>query len=304
MSHIRLSLISPPASRLLTHEFLTDLKSNALAACTMGQMRVLSLDHAVEIELATLPDNLLAHMRERYAGQPIDINLLTGKPGAKRLILADMDSTMIEQECIDELAATLGIKSEIAAITERAMAGELSFEEALISRIKRLHGLSEETIKKTLRTHISAMPGGATLIATMKHHGAFAALVSGGFTHFTAPVSKALGFDTHRANQLAITNGGVSGVDEPILGREAKAQFLNRFADERGIALEDCMAVGDGANDLMMINAAGLGVAYHAKPVVADEADASIQHNDLSALLYLQGLSEEDIIRRDDPEFG
>ncbi len=212
----------------------------------------------------------------------------------KRLLLADMDSTMIEQECIDELAAEAGVGVLVAAITARAMDGRVGFEGALRERVALLEGLDVATIDRVLAERISVAPGGAVLVATMRAGGARAALVSGGFTAFTGAVAVRLGFDEHRANVLEVAHGRLTGrVAEPILGRAAKVEALEAICAARGIAAEDVLAVGDGANDLGMIGAAGMGVAMHAKPSVRAQAALRIDHGDLTALLHLQGLARE-----------
>ncbi len=228
---------------------------------------------------------------------PVDINVIPGTRRRKRLLIADMDSTIIEQECIDEMADVLGIKPQIAAITERAMRGELPFEAALRERLGLIAGLKESQLAAVYATRITEMPGGRTLVATMRKHGAFTALVSGGFTFFTSRVAAAVGFEAHRANTLEIVDGVMTGrVLGPILGKEAKLANLEAFAAERHLDLVDTLAVGDGANDLAMIGASGLGVAFRAKPLVAAKAQASIVHGDLTALLYLQGYARPEFV--------
>jgi phosphoserine phosphatase len=219
----------------------------------------------------------------------------------KRLLVADMESTMIENEMLDELADFLGLRDRIASITARAMNGELDFAAALSERVALLKGLPVGKLDAAAR-RIRYMPGGATLVATMKKHGATCALVSGGFTCFTAMVSKALGFDLDSANVLRHDGAVLAGsVELPILGKEAKLATLDRLCAERGLALGESLAVGDGANDLPMLTAAGLGVAFHAKPVVAAEVAARIDHGDLTALLYLQGYHQRDFVETPDP---
>jgi len=242
------------------------------------------------------PGAVEARLRDALAGLPVDV--FVQRPGArrKRLLLADMDSTLIGQECIDELAAELGIKDRIAAITERAMQGEIAFEPALRERVALLAGLDAGVVGKVWRERIRLTPGARTLVATMRAAGAYTAVVSGGFTAFTEKVSAALGFDEHRANVLEIRDGLLAGtVTEPILGRDAKRQRLLDLAREHGLALAETLAVGDGANDLAMIREAGLGVAFRAKPAVAAEADARVEHGDLTALLYFQGFRRQDL---------
>ncbi|MFH5772788.1 phosphoserine phosphatase SerB [Paracoccus sp. NGMCC 1.201697] len=215
----------------------------------------------------------------------------------KSVLLADMDSTMIQQECIDELADFAGVGERVAAITARAMNGELNFHEALVARVGLLSGLSESAIGEVLDSRITLAPGGKELVATMRAQGAYTALVSGGFTVFTGPVAAALGFDEHRANELLADQGVLLGtVALPVLGREAKVEALEEITAIRGLTPADAIAVGDGANDLGMLKRAGTGVALHAKPVVAAEVDLRINHADLTALLYLQGYAIEEFV--------
>jgi phosphoserine phosphatase len=219
----------------------------------------------------------------------------------KRLLVADMESTMIENEMLDELADFLGLREKIAGITARAMNGEIDFPAALDERVGLLKGLPIARLDEAAR-RIRYTPGAATLVATMKQHGATCALVSGGFTYFTALVRHALGFDFDAANTLNHDGRTLSGaVEPPILGREAKLATLERLGAERGLPIADTLSVGDGANDLPMLKAAGLGVAFHAKPVVAAEVSARIDHGDLTALLYLQGYRRSDFVERNDP---
>ena len=208
----------------------------------------------------------------------------------KRLFVADMDSTMIGQECIDELADYAGLKAHVAAITERAMRGEIAFEPALRERVALLKGLPVAVVDEVIEKRITLTPGGRTLVATMRRDGGIRCLVSGGFTLFTGRIAAMIGFDEHRGNTLIVEDGKLAGrVDEPILGREAKLATLVELRERLKLAPAETLAAGDGANDLAMIEAAGLGVAYHAKPTVADAAHARIDHGDLTALLYLQG---------------
>jgi phosphoserine phosphatase len=220
----------------------------------------------------------------------------------KKLLVADMESTMIENEMLDELADFLGLREKIAGITARAMNGEIDFEAALDARVELLKGLPVVTLDEAAR-RITYMPGGATLVATMKKHGAYCALVSGGFTYFTRIVREKLGFDFDAANTLEIDGRNLAGtVTRPILGKQAKLSTLERLCDEHGLGLGDALCVGDGANDLPMLKAAdhsgGLGVAFHAKPIVAAEVPARIRHGDLTSLLYLQGYRRSDFIER------
>ena len=213
----------------------------------------------------------------------------------KRLLVADMDSTMITVECIDELADYAGIKAEVSAVTEAAMRGELDFEGALDARVALLKGLSEDVIAKCLAERVTIMPGAKALVRTMRAQGGHAVLVSGGFTRFAEPVAADIGFDRAIANVLLIEGGRLTGkVAKPIVGSATKEETLRAAIAERGIDPALSLAVGDGANDLAMIGAAGLGVAYHAKPIVAAAAAARVDHGDLSALLYAQGYARRD----------
>ncbi len=229
---------------------------------------------------------------------PFDVAVVPAAGRRKRLIVADMDSTIIEQECIDEMADVLGLKARISAITERAMRGELEFEAALQERLGLLAGISEAELEGIYGQRVTLMPGARSLIATMRANGAYAALVSGGFTFFTSRVAASVGFDENRANTLGLEHGKLTGhVVGPILGRDAKLAALDELTRIKGLDPTQTLAVGDGANDLAMIGKAGLGVAYRAKPVVAAQAHASITHGDLTALLYLQGYRRQEIIR-------
>ncbi len=233
----------------------------------------------------------LAHrVREAIAPAPVDVVIQPRHARRKRLFLADMDSTMIGQECIDELADYVGLKAEVAAITERAMRGEIAFEPALKERVALLKGLPVSVIDEIIGQRISLTPGARTLVQTMRAHGAYTCLVSGGFTLFTGPIAARIGFHEHRSNRLAIEGGRLAGrVEEPILGREAKLAALIELRERLGLGPEETLAVGDGANDLAMLGAAGLGVAFRAKPAVAVAAHARIDHGDLTALLFIQG---------------
>ena len=251
---------------------------------------------AAEFQMAKVPKNL-SEIRASLSMEGVDLVCQPSAGRRKKLLLADMDSTMIEQECIDELAAAAGIGEKVATITARAMNGELDFEAALRERVALLKGLPETTIAEVLASRITMMPGGATLVATMKAHGAYAALVSGGFTAFTKAVAATLGFDEHRANTLHVENAALTGtVAEPILGREAKVAALVDLTATLSITETDVLAIGDGANDLGMLTRAGLGVAVHAKPVVQAQANHAINHGDLTALLYVQGYSKADFV--------
>jgi phosphoserine phosphatase len=259
-----------------------------------GEARWLDPGVAAEFELEAVPENRW-EVWEGLQSLRIDMVVQKATGRKKRLLIADMDSTMIRQECIDELADEAGVGAQVAAITARAMNGELDFEGALRERVGLLKGLPEGVIAQVLRERITLVPGGKTLLATMKAHGAYAALVSGGFTAFTQAVAAWLGFDENRANVLQIAGGVLAGtVAEPILGKEAKLQALNEIAARLRITPAQAIAVGDGANDLPMLKAAGTGVALHAKPRVQAECDIRVNHGDLTALLYLQGYAREE----------
>ena len=271
--------------------------ANAVHRQVGGEINWLTQRIAVEFvkpHLATAADAA----RAMVAGRPIDVAQIPLASRRKRLLIADMDSTMIEQECIDELAAAVGIKDEVAAITARAMNGELDFAQALRTRVKLLKGLPRERIEEVRREQITFAPGGRTLVQTMKAYGAYTSLVSGGFTFFADYIGKRIGFDEAMANILEFDGDMLTGtVADPILGREAKLSRLMTLSAFHDIPLAATLAVGDGANDLDMIRAAGLGVALHAKPIVAEQAQIRIDHADLTALLYLQGYSDEDFVR-------
>ncbi|MEK7264744.1 MAG: phosphoserine phosphatase SerB [Pseudomonadota bacterium] len=232
-----------------------------------------------------------AMLADVIAGAPVDIIVQPAEHRRKRLLIADMDSTIIGQECIDELADFAGLKAEISAITERAMRGELDFEAALTQRVGMLKGLPESVLEEAFSTRITLNPGAKTLIETMNALGARTVLVSGGFTYFVERIARLAGFQHFQANELLTRDGALTGkVRMPILGRAAKEAALRQFSTDYSIALGATLAVGDGANDLDMIGAAGLGVAFHAKPKVAAAADAAIRYADLTALLYAQGI--------------
>jgi phosphoserine phosphatase len=235
-----------------------------------------------------------ARIRSSLGDAPVDVIVQPEATRRKRLFLADMDSTMIGQECIDELADYVGLKSEVSEITERAMRGEIAFEPALRERVALLKGLPAGVVDEIIASRITLMPGGPALVRTMRATGAYTALVSGGFTLFTGPVSDKIGFHEHRSNRLVLTGDTLSGeVEEPILGREAKLATLVELRERLGLRSHETLAVGDGANDLAMLGEAGLGVAFRAKPAVAAAAHARIEHADLTALLYAQGYTAD-----------
>lgn len=276
---------------------LTEERVEALRDLFAGG-HIIWLDDSIAAEFpaeALPPDAAAIADDTRLAGFDLVIQPTEGR--RKAVLLADMDSTMIEQECIDELADMAGVGPRVAAITARAMNGELNFHEALIERVSLLAGLNELVIQQVLDERITIAPGGRTLIATMRAQGAYCALVSGGFTAFTAPIAAELGFNEHRANALLADEGVLTGhVGLPILGREAKIEALEEITAQHGLTPADAIVVGDGANDLGMIQMAGTGVALHAKPVVAAQAGVRIDHGDLTALLYLQGYGRDEFV--------
>jgi phosphoserine phosphatase len=251
---------------------------------------------AAEFALEVVPANLW-EVWDGFQAMGIDLAVQPAVGRKKRMLIADMDSTMIQQECIDELADEAGVGPYVAGITARAMNGELEFEAALRARVGLLKGLEEAVIARVIRDRITLMPGGQALVATMRGNGGYAALVSGGFTAFTGAIAGVLGFDENRANTLLVEGGRLTGaVAEPILGRAAKVQALEEISARLGISPAEAVAVGDGANDLGMLGLAGMGVALHAKPSVQAECQVRVNHGDLSALLYLQGYRRDEFL--------
>lgn len=286
------TLLSSPAEQDLEAPLVEALRN----AWGGGEARWLSIDEAAEFDMATKPANV-AEVWQSLQDTGVDLIVQPTEGRRKKMLLADMDSTMIRQECIDELAAEAGVGPHVAGITARAMNGELDFNAALDERVGLLAGLDEAVIEHVLETRITHMPGGYELVNTMKANGAYAALVSGGFTAFTSRVSAALGFDENRANVLLAEDGKLTGkVARPILGREAKITALEEITKRLGISEAEVMAVGDGANDLGMLGRAGAGVALHAKPSVQAECDIRINHGDLSALLFIQGYARSEFV--------
>ncbi|HKH02220.1 MAG TPA: phosphoserine phosphatase SerB [Bradyrhizobium sp.] len=254
---------------------------------------------AVDIPFAVGEDiRAIEHrLREARGDLPIDIVVQPQAFRRKKLLLADMDSTMIGQECIDELADFAGLKARVAGITERAMRGEIEFEPALRERVALLKGMPVSVVDEVLAKRITPTSGGRELVATMRAHGAWTCLISGGFTLFTNAVADRIGFQENRANRLKIEDGKLTGeVSEPILGRAAKLATLVELRESFDLDDIDTLVIGDGANDLGMIQQAGLGVAYHAKPTVAAAAAARIDHGDLTALLYAQGYRRDEFV--------
>ncbi|MFA6115785.1 MAG: phosphoserine phosphatase SerB [Sphingomonas sp.] len=263
------------------------------AGCLPAAHAWLDEGSAADIMFGLDPEAARTALEGVFPDTDVVVQLAEGRE--KKLLVADMDSTMITVECIDELADYAGIKPQIAAVTEAAMRGELDFESALDARVALLKGLDEGVIARCLAERVTIMPGAVSLIRTMKARGATTILVSGGFTRFAEPVAEIIGFDRAIANRLEITDGALSGlVAKPIVGSDTKERTLLEATAELGLPPEATLAVGDGANDLAMIKRAGLGVAYHAKPIVAAAAAARIDHNDLTALLYAQGIARKD----------
>lgn len=284
------TLLTDPARPRLDRVTVESLRN----AWGGGQARWLDPGVAAEFDLGEVPENRWQVWADLQA-MGFDLAVQKAEGRKKRLLIADMDSTMIRQECIDELADEAGVGAHVAGITARAMNGELDFEAALKERVGLLKDLPAATIDRVLRDRITLMPGGPELVATMKANGAYALLVSGGFTAFTTAIAARLGFDEARANTLLAEDGKLTGeVALPILGKAAKLQALEEVSARLGITPKDAIAVGDGANDLAMLKRAGAGVALHAKPVVAAECDLRVNHGDLTALLYLQGYARDE----------
>jgi phosphoserine phosphatase len=292
------TLIANPAQALLVPK-LAEKAADAISAAGLYWLADgIACDLAIRDPMTAAEAETL--LRGAVDGQPIDVVVQVAETRRKRLLLADMDSTMIGQECIDELAAEVGLKDRVAAITARAMNGEIDFEPALRERVALLKDLPIAVVDDVIAKRITLTPGGIELVRTMKAKGHYTALVSGGFTVFTGPIAARIGFDENRANLLLERDGRLTGeVAEPILGKQAKIDALVDIVNGLGITTQEAMAVGDGANDLGMIKLAGAGVALHAKPVVAAEAAMRIDHGDLTALLYIQGYRKSDMIGAD-----
>jgi phosphoserine phosphatase len=294
--HFVLTLIGAPGSGALGTDLL-DAAAVALGETGASHAAPNWLDPGVACEFrieSAMPKSAETAVRERLSGAPLDVSVLPAEGRRKSLLLADMESTIIAEEMLDEMAERAGIRPQIAEITARSMAGELDFEQAIKKRVRLLTGQPAEILEQ-LRASMTLNPGARTLVQTMRAHGAYTVLVSGGFTHFTEDVRARCGFDEAQGNRLTLAGGLLSGkVAAPILGPSAKRETLVRLRTGRGLAPGDTCAVGDGANDIAMVGAAGLGVAYRAKPVLREAAPVRIDHGDLTALLYLQGYRREE----------
>ncbi len=296
MSHV-LSLIAGKAKALRAIDLDAARRALDAAAATCGTPDWLALGEACDIPFVGDASRALDAARAAFVGRPVDVNIVPMAFRRKKLFLADMDSTMIRQECIDELAAEIGLRAEVAAITERAMRGEITFAPALRERVALLEGLRTEVVGKVLAERIEIMPGAVVLVATMHASGAYTALVSGGFTAFVEPIGRRIGFEETRANVLVSEAGTFTGlVVEPVLGAEAKEEALMELTQRLGLTPEETLAVGDGANDAGMIRRAGLGVGFRAKPALRRMADATIDHADLCGLLFLQGYRRDEFV--------
>ena len=282
------TLIADPAKAPLTDARIDEA---ALALGGIERRRWLDAGAAADLVFTGDIDAARGALRKAFEGESVDVVVQPLAGREKRLLMADMDSTLIGQECVDELAALVGVGDHVAAITERAMRGEIEFEPALRERVALLEGLPVETIDEVLESRIELNPGARTLARTMRARGARVVIVSGGFRQFTSAIAVFIGADEDRANTLVTADGKLTGeIAEPILGRDAKRAALLEIAAGMGLALDETLAVGDGANDLAMLSVAGLGVAFRAKPQVAAAAHARIDHADLTALLYAQGI--------------
>lgn len=295
MDTVLIAIASPQKTKLSDSHLQTAMDTSGIS----GDLNWLSADEACEVAFVA-PQGFDATStehacRKALAGLPIDIAFIPAENRKKKLLVADMDSTIIEQECIDELAAVAGVADQVVGITARAMAGELDFQDALRARLGLLKGLPEQAIIEVITKRITFTPGARMLVQTMKANGALTALISGGFTHFTSYVSKICGFDEHQANVLEIEDGKLTGTAiEPIMDKNQKKRSLAQFTIMNGMTFADTMAVGDGANDLPMLQRSAMGIALHGKPAVRDGAQYRIDHGDLTALLFMQGYKREE----------
>lgn len=288
-----LVLTATPNSGFFDDNWLADL---AEAMPNLPTPQRLGND-AVEFELSAERDGIVDALSNRYADAPFDINCVPATDRKKKMLIADLESTIIEQECLDELAKIIDKEDVIVDITTRAMRGELDFEPALKERVAMLEGLAESALQDLYDSGVTLMPGAATLLATLRANDVFCGLVSGGFAFFASRITDRLGFNRYQCNDLNIVDGVLDGtVVEPILGRAAKAEILAAWAQEHGLNADNVLATGDGSNDLAMLELAGMGVAFRAKPAVAAAARYRIRHGDLTALLYLQGYRQTEFV--------
>ena len=293
-----LTLITDPARAELDDGIVDQARGalNALGAET-APAAWLSAGEACDIAFSgPSPDQASAAVEQALEGWPVDRIAQATTNRKKRLLIADMDSTIVAEETLDELAEFAGIKDKIARITERAMNGEVAFRDALFERVALLKGMNADALEQCL-ARVTLNPGATALVRTMRAHGAFTALVSGGFTFFTAHIRDTVGFDVDKGNVLGIENGVLTGtVDEPIVTKDVKCRTLMDMASNKAIPMTETLAIGDGANDLPMLKAAGLGIAYHAKPITAENARARIDHTGLTSALFAQGYSRDDFV--------
>ena len=285
-----LVLTARPGSDVLNDKKLAELADAIPTLPAADRLGADAVQYAIAPDLTGIADALT----DRFGQEPFDVNRVSDSARQKKMLIADLESTIIEQECLDELAKTIGKEDVIADITRRAMRGELDFELALKERVAMLKGMPESALQELYDSGISLMPGAATLLATLRKHNVFCGLVSGGFAFFVSRIADKLAFDRFQSNDLNLKDKMLDGtIVEPILGRAAKAEILKGWADELGFVEDQVLAVGDGSNDLAMLGIAGMGVAFRAKPAVAETARYRITHGDLTALLYLQGYRQE-----------
>ncbi|MDB2414828.1 phosphoserine phosphatase SerB [Rickettsiales bacterium] len=296
MQNVTTLIYSPDSPKLYENIINKAFKHLEKKGAVISGFKWLSKNEACDITYSDLdPENASIILKEKFEGLPIDIISQKTDNRRKKLLISDMDSTIIQQECIDELADNLGLKDKVAQITERAMNGELDFSESLRERVALLKDLDEAQLKETYDKKIQLMPGAKTLLKTMRENDAYCLLVSGGFTYFTSKIKDLIGFNEDHANILQIIDGKLTGkVIEPILDKDSKLKTLNLNIDKLKISVNDTIAVGDGANDLPMLLGAGIGIAYHAKESVKAKANFSIDHGDLTALLFAQGFSKKE----------